>query len=85
MPTTDQHCLDAWTVVHHLYGAYFFSLFNLTVWEVMSIAVAWEIFESTPLGIALWNDDRYTGDSLCHAAVDVVATMSGWYIAWQLK
>ena len=77
--------LDAWTVVHHLYGAYFFAVLRLTAWEALAAAVAWELFESTQTGIALWQDSSYAGDTLSHAAVDTVATLSGWCVAWKAR
>lgn len=71
--------------MHHLYGAYFFSVWGLSLREAAAAAVAWEVFESTPLGIAAWQDADYMGDSLRNSAVDVMATLSGWLLARMMR
>ena len=73
--------VDAWTMVHHLYGAYFFSVCGMGLGETMMMALAWEVFESTPVGIAVWQDSGYEGNSWRNAVVDIAATCSGWLLA----
>lgn len=76
-----QDAADVWTVVHHLYGAYFCSVFRMSWRTTVMIAVLWEIIENTTWGVAMWGDDTYGGDSLVNAVVDVLATASGWAAA----
>jgi len=49
--------------------------------ETMMMALAWEVFESTPVGIAVWQDSGYEGNSWRNAVVDIAATCSGWLLA----
>lgn len=76
-----QDYFDVWTVVHHLYGAYFLSVLHMSLSETIFIAVCWELFEQTSFGIRLWNDADYAGDSVRNAVVDIAATASGWIVA----
>ena len=76
-----QAAFDVWTIVHHLYGAYFFGVCQLSLQETLALAMAWEMFENTPMGIAAWQDTDYAGNSVRNAAVDVLATASGWLLA----
>lgn len=78
---SSQALFDVWTVVHHLYGAYFLSVLGLSLAETAAVAVGWEVFESTQIGIAMWQESTYSGDSLRNSAVDVLATLSGWLVA----
>ena len=76
-----QEAIDVWTVVHHLYGAYFASVFGLSLPQAVVVACAWEIFENSSVGIATWNDEDYAGDSLKNTIVDIIAVASGWLVA----
>jgi hypothetical protein len=84
MSSNSVHAFDVWSVVHHLWGAYFGALLGFTAWEMLMVATAWELMENTPRGVALWvalGENNYTGDSAVNSVVDIVMTMTGWYVA----
>ena len=78
---SSQSAADVWTVVHYLHGVHLFAVVRVGWFEVACLAVLWEIWESTPWGVAAWNDPEYTGDAAANTAVDILATLMGWYVA----
>lgn len=91
--STDQVFVDAWSTVHFLSGAILYLIgFDLDI--AILILIAWEVFENSPIGTALWrslprffpnsglemidSQAEYVGDSWGNMAFDVVFGILGW-------
>ena len=80
----DEDAFDVWSVVHHLYGAYFAAVLNMRPTTIFFVALAWESFENTHAGSTFWDacgQPGYTGDTAKNAITDIVMTMSGCLVA----
>ncbi len=75
--------VDTWTVVHHLWGAYFKGVLSLSWQTTLACATLWELFENTDAGIAFWAflSIEFDGDTAAHAVTDILATMTGWCVS----
>lgn len=93
--STDQVFVDWWSLVHFASGGLlFFVGFDLAMTIVLLIA--WEVFENSPIGTALWrslprvfpssnlemiqSQSDYVGDSWGNMAFDVAFGILGWVI-----
>jgi hypothetical protein len=93
--STDQVFVDSWSFVHFVSGAILFLIgFDLAI--AIVILIAWEVFENSPIGTALWrslprlfpnsrtemiqSQSEYVGDSWGNMAFDVVFGILGWVI-----
>ena len=93
--STDQVFVDWWSLVHFVSGAILFLIgFDLDI--AIVILIAWEVFENSPIGTALWrglprlfpsskldmiqSQSEYVGDSWGNMAFDVAFGILGWVI-----
>ena len=75
--------VDIWSIVHHLYGSYFYSVFGCSFYSILVIALLWELFENSQYGLLFWNrlgENDYSGDSAVNSMSDIFFTYSGWQI-----
>ena len=91
--TTDQVFVDPWSILHFVSGAILYLIgFDLDI--TIIILIAWEVFENSPIGTALWrilprlfpssrleminSQAEYVGDSWGNMAFDVIFGILGW-------
>ena len=80
--------VDRWTFVHFGTGFLMARFMSTSPDKVMlavtTVAVVWEIWEKSENGVLFWNQNGYPdyrGDSVENAVSDVLATVTGGYVA----
>jgi hypothetical protein len=91
-----QHLIDPYTFTHVLHGVLYYALLRLLLgarWPrarallALTIEVAWEIVENTPMVIAAYRKTMaagYAGDSIANSLGDIAACMLGYLAAMSL-
>lgn len=78
----DNALIDSWSGIHFISGI-LIRLLGINQTYMTCLAVLWEIFENSTLGIVYWKllgEFDYNYDSLVNISSDILFVHGGWYI-----